>query len=49
VLRSQVGVQPVILYVNEQTIANITMDVARELGIDVEAQPAGTPAASNGN
>lgn len=43
VLRSQVGVQPVILYVNEDTIVNITMDVARELGLDVdEAETAST-------
>lgn len=39
VLRSQVGVQPVLLYVNERTIANITMDVAKELGIDVDDDP----------
>jgi len=36
VLRSQVGVEPVLLYVNERTIANITIDVARELGIEVD-------------
>ena len=39
VLRSQVGSEPVLLYVNENTIVNITMDVARELGIDVGDEP----------
>src|SRR5690606_10036408 len=45
VLRSQVGVEPVLLYVNEKTVANITMDVARELGIDVDDEET----ASSGN
>jgi len=37
VLRNQVGpLQPVILYVNEDTVADITPDVARRLGLDVE-------------
>jgi len=35
VLRAQAGQEPIILYVNEQTITDITMDVARELGLDV--------------
>lgn len=38
VLRSQVGNEPVILFVNEKTIVNITLDVARELGIDVDKE-----------
>lgn len=38
VLRNQVGpLQPVILYVNEQTVSDITEDVARRLGLDVDA------------
>lgn len=41
VLRTQVGQQPVLLYVNEETIQDITMDVALELGLDVtDAAPA---------
>ena len=41
VLRSQVGQQPVLLYVNKNTIADITLDVAKELGLDVsEAEAA---------
>lgn len=40
VLRTQVGQQPVILYVNEETIVDITMDVARELGLDVSEEDA---------
>ena len=39
VLRSQVGSEPVLLFVNEDTIMNITLDVARELGIDVGDEP----------
>ena len=35
VLRAQVGQQPVILYVNPDTIVDITLDVAQELGLDV--------------
>ncbi len=35
VLRSQVGQQPVLLYVNEESVRDITMDVAVELGLDV--------------
>ena len=35
VLRTQVGQQPVLLYVNPNTVTDITMDVARELGLDV--------------
>lgn len=49
VLRSQLGAQPVLLYVNEQTVMDITLDVARELGLDVsEAEAAQQqPASSN--
>ena len=40
VLRSQVGpTQPVILYANEDRITDITIDVAREMGIDVGDDP----------
>jgi len=43
VLRIQAGQgQPIILYANEQRITDITLDVARELGIDV-----GDPAPGN--
>lgn len=49
VLRSQVGQQPVLLYVNEDTVEDITMDVAVELGLEVTetdtsemAQPTGS-------
>jgi outer membrane protein len=41
VLRTQVGMQPVILYVNDRNVRDITMDVARELGLDVDADTAG--------
>ena len=38
VLRTQAGpAQPILLYVNEDRIVDITLDVARELGIDVDA------------
>lgn len=37
VLRSHAGpTQPIILYVNEDKIVNITLDVARKLGLDVD-------------
>jgi outer membrane protein len=35
VLRTQVAQQPVILYINPETITDITPDVARRLGLDV--------------
>ena len=35
VIRHRVGVQPVILYVNPETVKDITIEVARELGIEV--------------
>lgn len=47
VLRSQVGTQPVILYVNEETIADITLEVARELGLDVSEAEAASATSSN--
>lgn len=43
VLRTQVGQQPVLLYVNENTVQDITMDVAVELGLDV-SDASDTPA-----
>ena len=36
VLRHRVGTQPVILYVNPDSVIDITVDVARKLGIDVD-------------
>ncbi|MDX1545717.1 MAG: OmpH family outer membrane protein [Rhodothermales bacterium] len=40
VLRSHAGpAQPIILYVNEDRIEDITLDVARKLGIQVEDEP----------
>lgn len=35
VLRSQVGQQPVLLYVNDENVHDITLDVALELGLEV--------------
>ena len=41
VLRSQAGpLQPIILYVNEDKIVNITPDVARKLGLEVDESAA---------
>lgn len=45
VLRSQVGDQPVILYRNDKTVMDITLDVAKKLGLNVDEQPAQAPAA----
>jgi outer membrane protein len=42
VLRMQVGVQQMILYANEESVVNITLDVARKLGINVEESAAAT-------
>lgn len=42
VLRSQVGIQPVILYRNEKTVEDITEDVARKLGLDVDSNETAT-------
>jgi len=48
VLRSQVGAQPILLYVNENTIDDITLDVARNLGLDVsEAEASSASSGSN--
>jgi Skp family chaperone for outer membrane proteins len=47
VLRTQVGQQPVLLYVNPNTVTDITMDVARELGLDVTDDEAAADAGSN--
>ena len=46
VLRHRVGAQPVILYRNEDTVADITLEVAAELGIEI---PEGDTAAANAN
>ena len=41
VLRSHAGpTQPIILYVNEDKIEDITLDVARKLGIQVDDETA---------
>ncbi len=47
VLRTQVGNQPLILYVNPDTMVDITMDVARELGLDVSEATATAPDSTN--
>ena len=39
VLRAQIGFEPVLLYVNEDTMVDITLDVARRLGIEVDEEP----------
>lgn len=49
VLRSQVGTQPVLLYVNENTVADVTLDVAKELGLDVSEAEANTPQPTSSN
>lgn len=36
VLRANAGNQPIILYVNPETVTDITLDVARRLGIEVD-------------
>ncbi|MEX0601094.1 MAG: OmpH family outer membrane protein [Rhodothermales bacterium] len=43
VLRSQVGTQPLLLYVNPETITDITLDVARNLGLDVDETDTSMP------
>lgn len=43
VLRSQVGTQPLLLYVNPTTVTDITLDVARNLGLDVDATDTSMP------
>lgn len=50
VLRNQVGpMQPVILYVNPERISDITLEVARNLGLDVTEEDVeeGAPVSSN--
>lgn len=49
VLRSQVGTQPLLLYVNEDTIEDITLDVARNLGLDVDPEDTQGPQATGSN
>ena len=44
VIRHRVGSQPVILYVNEESVVDITLDVARKLGIEVEDDAAAAAA-----
>lgn len=41
ILPTQVNGQPVILFINEQRVIDITRDVARRLGILVEEEPTG--------
>ena len=41
VIRHRVGAQPVILYVNSESVIDITIDVAVKLGIDVSDAEAG--------
>ncbi len=36
VIRHRVGAQPVILYVNDESVTDITIEVAKALGIDVD-------------
>lgn len=40
VLRHRVGAQPIILFVNQETVADISIEVAKKLGIDVDAAQA---------
>jgi outer membrane protein len=47
VLRHRVGNQPVILYVNPDTVLDISIEVAEKLGIDVEAAQAAADTPSN--
>ena len=42
VLRAQVGTEPLILYVDKSKVVDITLDVARRLGIDVSEAEAPT-------
>ncbi len=41
VIRHRVGTQPVILYRNEETVIDITLDVAKKLGIEVDEEAIG--------
>lgn len=52
VLRTRVGTEPLLLFVNPETVQDITLDVARTLGLDVDgeaAEAAGEAAASDAN
>ena len=52
VLRTRVGTEPLLLFVNPETVQDITLDVARTLGLDVDgeaAESAGEGAASDAN
>ena len=40
VLRHRVGAQPVILYVNPDTVVDITLEVATKLGIEIPEEAA---------
>ena len=47
VLRAQVGTEPLILYVNRDKVVDITLEVAKRLGIDVSEAEAQQAAATN--
>ena len=52
VLRTRVGTEPLLLFVNPETVRDITLDVARTLGLDVDGEAAestGEAAASDSN
>ena len=52
VLRTRVGTEPLLLFVNPETVQDITLDVARTLGLDVDgeaAESSGEAAASDSN
>lgn len=52
VLRTRVGTEPLLLFVNPETVQDITLDVARTLGLDVDGEAAestGEAAASDAN
>lgn len=52
VLRTRVGTEPLLLFVNPETVRDITLDVARTLGLDVDGEAAestGEAAASDAN
>lgn len=49
VLRSRIAAQPILVYVDEDTIMDITLEVATELGIEIPEEDAeGTAASSDG-
>ena len=47
VLRAQVGAEPLILYVDKDKVVDITLEVAKRLGIDVSEAEAQQAAATN--